>query len=301
MRATRKRVGVLALSCCLSAVTALALDDQQGTVDVAGAPRHYKIHTPPGLDANVRAPLVLVLHGGGGSAENIANNSGMGPKADREKFVVAYPEGVGRNPGAYTWNASHCCAFAMTTHAPDVDFIAKMLDEIEKTRPIDQKRVYICGMSNGGMMSHRIAAVLADRIAAAGIVSGAIFDDQPKPSHPVPIIMFHGTADPVVPFKGGKSPNETVAASMDAPFLSVQAAFDFWSKHDGCEGAVAESASGTATKRSHESCKDGTAVVLYEIRDGVHAWPGGQRGAVAAGTISATDLMWTFFASHPKP
>ena len=290
----------LALTAALTAALAAA-GDEVHTVDVAGAARTYKIHVPAELGSDVRAPLVVVLHGGGGNADAIAENSGMSPKADREKFIVAYPQGVGRQAGAYTWNASHCCAFAMTEHAPDVEFIGKLLDDIERLHRVDSKKIYITGMSNGGMMAYRILGAMADRIAAAGIVAGAMFADQPKPSRPVAMVMFHGSADPVVPFNGGTSPNATVAQSMNAPFLPVKSAFDFWSKQDGCQGEISETTTAAFTKQSQESCRAGAAVILYVIHDGGHAWPGGLRGATGTPAISATDVMWTFFAAHAQP
>ena len=223
----------------------------------------------------------------------------MSPKADREKFIVVYPEGVGRQPRASTWNVSHCCAFAMTQHSPDVEFLTKVLDETEKAFSIDPKRVYFTGMSNGGMMSYRMAGALSSRIAAAGIVSGAMFDDQPNPARPVSMIIFHGTADPVVPFTGGMSTNTMVAASMDAPFWPVKRAFDYWVKEDGCQGEPHESVDGDVTRREIESCRDHTAVVEYEIHGGVHAWPGGTRNP-SPGPLNATDLIWAFFEAHPQ-
>src|SRR5277367_6774471 len=125
------------------------------------------------------------------------------------------------------------------------------------------------------MMSYRMAGALSGRIAAAGIVSGAMFDDQPKPTQPVSMIIFHGVADPTVPFLGGKSTNTTVAASMDAPFWPVKSAFEYWVKQDGCTGEPRETVDGVVTKREMQTCRDRTAVAIYEIRDGVHAWPGG--------------------------
>jgi polyhydroxybutyrate depolymerase len=284
----------------LLALTFLAVaDDATHTMDVAGASRTYKLHIPASVAADVRAPLVVVLHGGGGNADAIAQNSQFSEKADREKFIVAYPEGVGRQPNAYTWNAGHCCAFAMTSHSADIEFLTKLLDDIAKVHPIDVKRVYFCGMSNGGMMTYRLLGSIANRIAAAGIVSGAMFADQPKPSEPVPIIIFHGTADPVLPFNGGASPNATVAASVDAPFLSAPAAFDFWSKADGCGGTGMTQVS-RASMYFTEKCGSVMMVQFHEIPDGVHAWPGGVRSPAEDRTLNATDLMWDFFKSHPK-
>ncbi len=171
----------------LFALTLLAFsDDAAHTIDVAGTARSYKLHVPASVAADAHAPLVVVLHGGGGNANAIAQNSQFSEKADREKFIVAYPEGVGRQPNAYTWNAGHCCAFAMTSHSPDIEFLTRLLDDIAKVHPIDVKRIYFCGMSNGGMMTYRLLGSIANRIAAAGIVSGAMFarSAQTLPARP---------------------------------------------------------------------------------------------------------------------
>ena len=119
--------------------------------------RTYLVHLPPVYDGKRSLPLVIVLHGGGGNAEGAARMTGFSEKADREGFVVVYPNGSGRlKTRLLTWNSGNCCGYAMDQNVDDVGFIRVLIDEFVKTRAIDPKRVFVTGMSNGGMMTSQI-------------------------------------------------------------------------------------------------------------------------------------------------
>ncbi|MBK8648476.1 MAG: prolyl oligopeptidase family serine peptidase [Gemmatimonadetes bacterium] len=177
------------------------------TLQHGGRTRSYTLHVPERVrQENAPVPLVIMLHGGGGNADNAESMSGFSPKADREGFIVAYPDGTGggRAP-MFTWNAGHCCGYAMQNKVDDVGFIGALIDQVQRDHRIDPDRIYVTGMSNGGMMSHRVGIGLADRVAAIAPVVGAVFGDEASPRAPVSAIIINGMRDESVPYDGGKS------------------------------------------------------------------------------------------------
>lgn len=152
-----------------------------------GITRTYVVRTPSAMPSrNVRIPLVLVLHGGGGNAFNAERMTGFTKQAKTRGFIVAYPEGTGRfNGKLLTWNAGHCCGYAMKNRTKDVDFIGTLIDKLIAEYPIDPRRVYVTGMSNGGMMAHRLGIELAHKLAAIAPVVATVFGDEVRPRHPV--------------------------------------------------------------------------------------------------------------------
>jgi poly(hydroxyalkanoate) depolymerase family esterase len=151
----------------------LAAGTESKTLELAGRKRTYLIHPPKGYDAKTPLPLVLVLHGAVQGAANAESMSGMSAKADKEDFLVAYPTGTSRFGLAPTWNAGACCGYAMTNKVDDVGFLRALIDRLEHDYTVDPKRIFVTGISNGGMMSYRLACELADRIAAIAPVEGA--------------------------------------------------------------------------------------------------------------------------------
>ena len=276
-----------------SAVRAAA-GDKTGTLEIGGLARMYIVHVPPGYDGKTALPLVLVLHGATQSPESVERMSAMSEKADAENFLVVYPRGTGRIENIPTWNSGACCGYAMENHVDDVAFLSALIDRLEQEYKVDSKRIYSTGISNGAMMSFRLACDLADKIAAVAPVEGA--QDIPcHPAVPVSVIVFHGTADRLVPFEGGSTPFQVGSRRSDTPVPDTIA---YWVKEDGCspESNHAETAELHTDKYSR--CKDGTAVELYAIQGGHHIWPGTR---MSGNTVPATDLIWKFFAEHPKP
>ena len=274
-----------------------------GTIDVGGRTRTYFVHTPPGYAGDDKLPLVMVLHGGGGNAENADKMSGMSDKADAANFLVAYPDGTGGvGEHFHTWNSGNCCAYALKNNVDDVAFLRALLDKLEYEYAVDPKRVFVTGMSNGGMMAYRVGCTMSDKVAAIAPVAGSLNIDC-NPSQPVSVIAFHGTADENVPYDGGVGKKQLDAPRDDKP---VSYAIGFWVKRDGCNARPEKSEKGTLRTDVYSGCADGTAVVLNTIVGQGHAWPGSPhvlRGIADKPdpTVPATDLMWDFFQSHPKP
>ena len=273
-----------------------------------GLRRSYTVHVPTASSGKGRVPLVLVLHGGGGNADNAERMTEFSIKADQEGFIVAYPEGSGRLNGRFlTWNAGHCCGYAMTHRIDDTGFIRALIDTLIRDYPIDLKRVYVTGMSNGGMMAHRLGRELPDRIAAIAPVVATLFGDEGKPAEPVSAIMINGQLDTAVPNAGG-APGGRFAGAWDGrPARPALDQLAFWAAVNGCSNDTADDTSGHDRGdyflwQAH--CPAGLATELYVVKNTGHAWPGGRRGTVRAddpGTsVRATDIIWAFFKAHGK-
>ncbi len=265
--------------------------DKSGTLDIDGLTRNYFVHVPSSYDGKTPLPLVFVLHGATQSAESAERMSGMSAKADKENFLAVYPSGIGRVP---TWNSGACCGPAMQQNVDDVAFLRALIRKLEHGYAIDSKRIFVTGISNGAMMSYRLACEMSDQIAAIAPVEGAQ-DLACHPAKPVAVIVFHGTDDHLVPFDGGSTPFQMGSKRSDTPVADTVA---FWVREDGCSPAPQHEETAAVHTDIYTGCKDSTAVALYAIQGGHHMWPGLK---LSGNNIPATDLMWAFFAAHPKP
>lgn len=278
--------------------------DYERTVTVDGRERHYVLHAPPDIDASQPASLVLVLHGGGGNAANAERMSGFSALADREGFFVVYPDGSGRLGDALlTWNAGNCCGFALASEVDDTGFIRALVESLLTELPVDPKRVFVTGMSNGGMMSYRLACEAADLFAAAAPVAGALNIPNCSPSVPISLVAFHGTADQSVRYEGGEP--EIDADRAQRIDTSVAESVGAFVQRNGCDETALTTRSGSIVADIYGGCSGGTGVALYTVEGGGHAWPGGRRGSAIGDLpteeLDATEVMWAFFESHPKP
>lgn len=274
-----------------SSVSSAASSNQEGTITVNGLSRSYLVHLPPGYDGHSPLSLVLVLHGATESPEGVEHLSGMTAKADKDNFIAVYPRGTGRLP---TWNSGACCGYAMQHQINDVAFLRSLIGKLEQDYSIDPRRIFATGISNGGMMSYRLACEMSDKIAAIAPVEGA--QELPcRPSNPVSIIIFHGTADHLVPYNGGSTPFQMGSKRSDTSIADTLA---FWAKENGCDVAPAHKETTALHTAKYSDCTSGRAVELYAIQGGHHMWPG---APLSGNAVPATDLIWSFFAAHPQP
>ena len=302
-----RRALLLAAACLLLlACTAFAEDargkDTRFSIQYEGRERSWIVHQPPSYNPGKRWPVVLVFHGGGGNGEQMAGMTGFSHKADREGFLAVYPNGTGRWQNRFlTWNAGNCCAYAYENHIDDVGFIRALIGQLKKDFSVDERRVFAAGISNGAMMSYRLACELSDQIAAIGPVAGAQNIDC-KPARPVSAIILHGTADLHVLYKGG-TPLRMADVRNPRVDRPVAEAVAFWVKYDRCRENPSREKKGKVTVESYGGCIAGRAVTLYTLADEGHTWPGGTKWAFWADEpsreISATDVIWDFFKNHP--
>ena len=271
--------------------------------------RTYKLHVPPQYDGSAALPLVIMFHGGFGNAENASLHYGWREKADAEGFFAVFPQGVGIVP---TWHATHCCGEALLTNVDDLGFVKALVIELQSILLIDTDRMYATGMSNGGMLTHRLGANLSTIFAAiapvAGTIGGQFASDgvvvRPRrPLGPMPIIMFHGTADEHVNYYGGPTVLTTTGGRVD---LSVAESTGFWVEANGVGPTITTvtSGGGNVIAETWARQRNSADVVLYTVVGQGHAWPGGIRprpGADEPSTdVSATDVIWDFFVAHAK-
>ena len=273
------------------------------TMYVAGQRRMYLLHIPAHYDTIRSAPLIIVLHGHGESAANFEKYTGMSDKADAEGFIAVYPQAQGDPSDWHT-------AIDGPRKRDDIAFVRDIITLLERKYRIDHRRIFAAGHSNGGIMTYRLASTLSDRIAAIAVTAGSIgmIDDHgdtlriAPPAHPVSVIHFHGLADPSVPYHGGPE--------SDGPdnIVSVANTITFWTRADHCRTippARAVSANRNVIIDRYGPCALGTDVVLYTIIDGTHRWPGDEVPWYTfpghdANDVIATDVMWDFFAAHPR-
>ncbi len=283
----------------------ITFQDIKGVLTYQDYTRSYLVHFPAQRPTK-GLPLVIVLHGGGGTPENALRMSEMNPKADKEGFIVVYPAGtslIGHR--LLTWNTWICCGYALKHNVDDVGFIRALLEKLKREYPIDSKRIYVTGISNGAMLTYRLGLELSDQIAAIAPVAGALNTDTPNASEPVSVIIFHGMKDLHVLPEGGE-PKEQLFNANPVENKPLSYAISYWVKRNECNPIPEREEKGNIIKETYSGGKNGTEVVVYKILDQGHAWPGGKEGVQNGNVdpptqeISATDIMWKFFSRHSK-
>ena len=265
--------------------------------------RSYRIHVPPSYDGSNPMPLVVVLHGFPMNAKQMESIVDMNPTADADGFIVVYPNGHLTLQEAL-WEEKNWGTLGFLLNCwdsdkvDDVGFIRTLIEKLQTMLDINSSRIYITGWSGGAFMTYRLGAELSDTVAAiapvCGTIGGIAYWDSssnwyiiPTPKHPVPVIIFHGMKDQNVPYNGTEW------------FYSVNQSVQFWVQCDHCNPTpqINISEDGNIIRTTYANGTNGTEVVLYTVVDGVHAWFGAPSFPCE---ISATELMWDFFAAHPK-
>lgn len=244
-------------------------------IDVAGQKRTYRLRVPPAIQAS--APLVIALHGYKGTAEGLESYSGLSIVADREGFLVAYPQALGETAA---WNIG-------LGVNPDVTFLDAVMDEILADCAHDPSRVYVVGHSRGGGMAHRMACEDAQRVAAIAAVAGAFFRHLDcSPARPTPVLAIHGLGDPVVPYEGRPDSPANLHAT---PRLRDWAAA--WAARNGCAPTPEAALSvGGEWRETWSGCQDGVEVMLRVLDKAGHEWP--------VAPVNAAEAVWRFFEQH---
>jgi polyhydroxybutyrate depolymerase len=269
--------------------------------------RKSLVHIPQNYDPSKPWPLLIAIHGAFSNASEMEEKSDFSNLADREGFIVLYPEGIGIFGYLQHWNAGHCCGKAAKDGIDDIGFLNLLIDKAVQKFSADPKQIFMVGHSNGGMLAFRYAAEQGARLAGVAAVSAPInsaasdqktFPTLPVPQAPLPVCIIHGVDDESVPFTGGTRPGE----SDGRKYTAAADAVAYWRKSNGCSDAVKErSWHGTRVKQSlWQNCTNDTSVVLYAIKKWGHAWPGPKVSAMLDQQekqldFDAAQVIWNFF------
>jgi polyhydroxybutyrate depolymerase len=270
------------------------------TIQAEGVERSYLLHLPASRGAGGPVPLLLVFHGAGGEGAGIASHAGLSGPATGRGYAVVYPDGVGRR-----WNDGRGAGGGQD----DVEFIRILLDSLGHELPVDPKRIYATGISNGAGLTYRLACDLPGILAAIAPVAGApaaAIEERCAATRPVSLMSFQGTRDPLMPYEGG------LVSTRRGQVLSAQRSAALFAEVNGCAPPPAVTAEpdtvkdGTRVRRSaYGGCREGREVVLYTIEGGGHTWPGGPPVGRLVGRVSrdldATHTMLDFFDRHSHP
>ena len=285
----------------LSAAGAAQAGAQTGQMNFGGELRSYWAYIPAGLEAGKPVPALMLLHGSAGNGEDMrtVTQHGFEKLADREKILVVYPNALERR-----WNE-------YGIGVDDAGFLLALIDKLAQELPVDRSRVYIAGISSGGMMAQRMACEKADRITAIATVAGTMPAELKaacKPARSLPVLMIHGTEDPVVPWVGG-----AVAGFEEyGTVLSARETAAFWASANQCRGAAVvvpeperDLRDGTRVQlESFAACAAGAEATLVTVQGGGHTWPGGFQYlperfiGKTSREIDANKVIWDFFKNR---
>jgi polyhydroxybutyrate depolymerase len=245
--------------------------------------RHYAVHVPPHHHGPL--PLVLMLHGAGGNARNAMRQAGLARHADERGFLAVSADGTASRPGSppqfianpQVWNDGSGRGHAHARGVDDVDFLARVIDEVTSNHNVDATRVYAMGFSNGGSMTFRLAAELPDRMAAIAAVAGHPFSRPAKGARSVPAVCVGGTVDPLTPLTGGDVRLPWGGSLSQPPYIE---SIGWWAHAGGCDtepvrrpvSAGVERLGWCGSSSGHDRANE---IVLYLVKGAGHVWPGG--------------------------
>jgi polyhydroxybutyrate depolymerase len=274
-----------------------ASDARRVALSFQGRTREYLLYVPPSPNRS----LVLAFHGGGSSATHLQRVTGLDRLADREHFIVAYPEAVDRS-----WADGRNETSAEKQGVDDVGFAKAVIADVATRRAIDRSRVFATGLSNGAVLTHRLGCEAADTFAAIAPVIGAMAKNTSascRPTTPVAVVAIQGRSDPSVPFDG------------DELVLSSRATEEIWRSLNGCTPPAVSAPlpvlvqDGTSVeRRSYASCREQGDVVWYVIEGGGHRWPpetvsdarSQAENGVSSQNLNASEVIWAFFKDHGR-
>ncbi|MGY5853142.1 MAG: PHB depolymerase family esterase [Candidatus Thorarchaeota archaeon] len=264
--------------------------------------RSFIVRVPSNYTEGSEYPLVIGIHGAGNNAKIFEDRSGFTEIADRENFIICYPNGNGRLAYSFlSWNAGYCCGYALDNDIDDVKFISNLLVHLQNEYSIDSNRIYITGMSNGGILTHRLGAEFSDTLAAIAPIASAIggyanstsnLVIPPQPTSPLPVLMIHGTADTHVAYDGGHALLST-GGRFD---LSVNESVSFWVENNNCSTTPEISMSDNNQVEIKRYTGGHALVLLYSIYNGLHVWSGEATENQKA--LDASEVIWSFFNNH---
>ncbi|RXJ74161.1 hypothetical protein CS022_05970 [Veronia nyctiphanis] len=258
----------------------VASGSKRFTLTHDGVNREYAVILPDNYDSETALPVVLNFHGYGGRALEYIIEADMRPEAQSAPFILVYPQGSLLN-GVSHWNAS-LPGPDNKSNADDLGFVRAMIEQLSENYTVDSERIYAVGYSNGGMFSYALACQLSEKIAAIGSVSGTMLDGTCNPSRPIPVIIFHGTEDSVIPYEG------------DGDWNSVETVLNHWIQFNGTGIAPANiRQNGNIEYSQYVNENNGIAVEHYKINDGEHIW-----FTQSTDSLNTSEQLWQFLSQY---
>jgi polyhydroxybutyrate depolymerase len=290
-------------------------DHVRGELKTPQGIREYVIHVPTTCTKTKPAPLVIMIHGFGGTAVNAAKETSWSAKADQESFIIVYPEATRPNrlkpqnfrTNPQAWNDGSGRFHAAIENIDDVAFIGELIDKIAEEYAIDFERIFITGFSNGASMTFRLGAELSQKIAAIAPVAGTSWIENPNPQPAISVCYITGTTDTLNPINGG-SPKLAFGGKDQGERAKppVQHFIDQWLMGIDCPlTPTLDETSNTVRKRVYSNGRDHTELIYITVENHGHHWPGGEGqlpnflAGKQSDKLNATNAVWEFFKSHP--
>jgi polyhydroxybutyrate depolymerase len=290
---------------------------EKASLKVDGHDREYIIHIPKNDEKTKPIPLVIMLHGMGGSALNALRETGWSAKADQESFIIVYPEATRPDPkkppslskNPQSWNDGSGRFHSAEKKIDDVAFLKAIIDQVKKDHRVDPQRIFITGFSNGASMTFRAGAELSNQIAAIAPNAGACWTETPKLERPISICYITGTADTLNPLDGG-FPKLALGGKDQGGERkpAVQSTINKWANVLECpEKPNRDETTNGVRTRSYGPGRKQAEVVFITVEGMGHVWAGGVSAAPEflvgkpTNKIKATDVVWEFFKNHPAP
>ncbi len=284
----------------------IAPGTQRGTIASGGRTREFNIRIPPNYDGASPLPLLFVFHGGNGEGAMIQNSLGFDALTDRDGAIAVYPDGIEKN-----WADGRGTTDASLAGVDDIGFVADLIDHMSTHLNIDDEKVWVTGVSNGGFFTQHLACELSDRIDAIAPVISALPSaarDTCRPGDALPMLAIQGTEDAFITFEGGDASHDRLGIGDGGAIESADTTRAFWAERYGCTPEPEVTAlepvdaqdSTRATLYAYRGCQDGARIDYYIVTGMGHTWPPneGATPRVAGQTskqLDATELIWAFF------
>jgi len=276
-----------------------------------GIERSYVIHFPPTYNGIDKLPLVIALHGGGeGDGQEMLDKNHFDEVGDAENYISLFPNGVFSD-----WADGRGVTDSDLAGVDDVSFLSDLIEHLTQKYKIDTNRVYVCGASNGGMMTQRLACEIPQKFAAFGSIISSMPNEvfnSCNPQEPISMLLMNGTDDSFVPYEGGNLGPLTDGGSV----IGTDATILFWQENNNCSDLnptitelpdIDDSDSSTVTLFDYGSCTSSSEIVLYRINEGGHILPGYEailNPIPLIGNINydidAAEEIWKFFKKHNR-
>jgi polyhydroxybutyrate depolymerase len=266
--------------------------DYNETMKIDGRDRTFTVHVPPSYDPAKPMPMVVMLHGLSQTGAVLENMIGSNKVADKEGFIAVYPDSVDwfNIPDLRTWDAGNGLVLP-GQHAGDIQFMGSVISTAKAQLNIDPMRVYMAGLSNGGMLAYTAAGALSGELAGVAILSSAMSGHEPKPKEPLTLINIHGTADPIIPIEGLTNTPPVLTDAGFPTFQPAQYGTDYYKALDGITAPYTVTHSGKQTIQTASNSANGTAVEQITIDGADH---------FLSNRSQLLEQVWDFLKDHPR-